>query len=184
MLSRIGRLLVISILCACRQPAQNKPASSYADVVAGVGFNIPEAWRSVPPKSSMRAREYRVEEDGELAVFFFGPGQGGTESQNLTRWTAQFTAAGGKTSPAQTDVFKAAGLEITTAYIEGTYAADMPAMGPQKAQPGHAMLGAIVKGPQGLVFFKLLGPKATILKNRTLFESFARGMGAGQRTPP
>ena len=38
------------------------------------------------------------------------------------------------------------------------------------AMPGYRMLGAIVEGPQGSIFFKFTGPAKTIAANQTGFD--------------
>ena len=56
----------------------------------------PSAWKLSPRKSPMRKATYIVPrkggdpEDGELAVFYFGPGQGGSVDANVDRWVKQF----------------------------------------------------------------------------------------------
>ena len=41
---------------------------------------------------------------------------------------------------------------------------------PQASQPDHELLGAIVEGPAGSVFFKLTGPAATVNAATAGFE--------------
>jgi hypothetical protein len=36
----------------------------------------------------------------------------------------------------------------------------------------YALLGAMVEGPEGLIFVKMTGPKATITESREKFLSF------------
>src|SRR5262245_15720171 len=72
---------------------------------AGLRFSVPSVWTRVPAPSDMRAAQFRVPrsgndgEDGELVLFYFGKGQGGSPEQNVDRWTGQLTRPDGQ--PAQ-----------------------------------------------------------------------------------
>jgi hypothetical protein len=45
-----------------------------------------------------------------------------------------------------------------------------PMMGGAKPVPGYRLIGAIVEGPGGSVFFKLTGPAKTIAAQQKTFE--------------
>ena len=57
------------------------------------------------PTRPMRAATYRIPaakgdtEGAELAVFYFGQGQGGAVDANVKRWVGQFQTADGKPVP-------------------------------------------------------------------------------------
>src|SRR4051812_19967653 len=61
-----------------------------------VGFTPPEGWISETPSSSMRKAQFKLPhqgadtEDAKVAVFFFGPGQGGPVEDNLMRWAGEY----------------------------------------------------------------------------------------------
>jgi hypothetical protein len=52
-------------------------------------------------------------------------------------------------------------LEVTTVSIAGTYTGSMLTQAPEP-KPDYALLGAIVQGSEGLLFFKLTGPRHTV----------------------
>ena len=77
-------------------PAAPSPVSSVSPPVE-ITWVDPPALRRVAPKSAMRKASYEVprakgdSDDGELAVFYFGPGQGGGIEANVDRWVKQFS---------------------------------------------------------------------------------------------
>jgi hypothetical protein len=138
------------------------PAS--AESAGGVTWTAPAAWKADAPRQ-MRAATYLVPpakgdtDNGECAVFFFGPGQGGNVDDNVQRWVGQFEGA---KAPAKKKE-KLGGFDVTTVELEGTYQQSMGGpMGPKTPKPGFKLLGAIVEGPQGNVFFKFTGPAKTV----------------------
>jgi hypothetical protein len=60
---------------------------------------------------------------------------------------------------------------MTVVDASGTYTGmGGPMMGGSKPVPGYRLLGAIVEGPGGNVFFKLTGPAKTIAAQEKQFE--------------
>jgi hypothetical protein len=127
-------------------------------------------------KSSMRAAEYGLsgDESTELAVFYFGPDQGGSVDANVSRWIGQFTQPDGSpsTDKAKRETRKVGDLEVTMLELAGNYSGGMAMPGaPQPSPQTDAMLlAAIVAGPKGPVFFKLVGPRATAERIRADFD--------------
>jgi len=122
----------------------------------------------------MRLATYRVPkaasdpEDGELAVFYFGPGQGGDVGSNLDRWKRQFSDVK-KDDVRQTEQRTASGLSAHLLEIpRGTFASGMPGQ-PTVAHTGYALIGAIVETPAGSYFFKLTAPEKTVKSARAAF---------------
>lgn len=148
--------------------------------VAGVAWTVPATWTPQPPRS-MRIATYTLPggsgaTPGECAVYYFGPDQGGGVDANVSRWAGQFE---GEPAPKRS-TRAVGGLRITTVEVAGTYLAPGgPMMQSQGRQPGTVLLGAIVEGPQGPVFFKGVGPRATMEANRAAFD----GLIASLHTP-
>jgi hypothetical protein len=122
----------------------------------------------------MRKASYEVphapadQEDGELAVFYFGPGQGGGIDQNVDRWVKQFS--GVQPSDVKRADREANGLrEHTVEIAHGTYDSGMPGMGASGPKKDYALEGAIVEAPSGAYFFKLTGPAQTVAAARAAF---------------
>jgi hypothetical protein len=134
--------------------------SSFADEAGGLQYQPPKAWKLSPPKP-MRAATFLVDavkpdaEGAELAVFYFGEGQGGAVQPNIERWATQFEGA----PKAVTRSEKIAGFAVTHVEIDGTY---LGSMGQGATKPGFKLAGAIVEGPKGAVFYKMTGPKKTV----------------------
>ena len=110
--------------------------------------------------------------DAECAVFYFGPGQGGTVDENIDMWASQFD---GSPNPKRT-VRTVAGMKITRVEIDGAYLSPGADMKPQGNKPGYKMLSAIVQGPQGQVFFKFTGPAATVKAAAKDFDALLSSM--------
>jgi len=123
----------------------------------------------------MRAAEFGIDGDdaSELAVFYFGAGQGGSIDANVTRWVSQFKSADGTDAPAKRAERTVNGVSIATVEAAGTYNGGMAIPGrPTPSQLADAaLLGAIANGPEGPVFFKLVGPRSSVEAARPAFEA-------------
>jgi hypothetical protein len=134
--------------------------------VAGIAFTPPAGWKSETPSSSMRAAQYSIPGrsgggPASFVVYYFGRGQGGTAAENVDRWEGQFLDASGQKARGKVSTAKVNGLTVTTVTAAGTYSSGMP-MGPSTPEPDSALWGAIVEGPEGNVFLKVTGPRATV----------------------
>lgn len=134
----------------------------------------------------MRKVTYRVPaaagdaEPGEMAVFFFGQGQGGSVDSNVERWMSQFAAEKGATPAARPKQLKVGTIPVTLVFAQGTYAMGMPGAGPMQEKRGWALYGAIAQGPQGPVFFKMVGPKKTIERATLDFDTLVKTLRRSQ----
>ncbi len=159
------------------------PTLAFAESAGGISYTAPAAWTAQPARP-MRVGTYKIPhakadtEDGELAVFYFGVGQGGTIDANVQRWAGQFEGNITPTTKKQTW----GGVEITRVEIAGTYTASMGPNGPmgpgaqKSSHPGYKLLGAIVDLGKGPVFWKLIGPSATVEAARAGFDKLVRGI--------
>ena len=167
-----------------RPVEQAAPASSALPPVE-ITWVDPPGLRRVPPKSPMRKASFEVPrakgdtEDGELAVFYFGPGQGGSIDANVDRWVKQFAGvAAGDVKRADRE---ANGLRQHTVDIEkGTFDAGQMAMGGSSGpKKDYALAGAIVEAPSGAYFFKMTGPAKTVAAARPAFLQLLDSVKAG-----
>jgi hypothetical protein len=163
------RYVFLGMLCA---------AAILAESAGGVAFKAPAGWKSQGARP-MRAATYTVPaasgdaEPGEVAVFYFGQGQGGDVDANIKRWTAQFQT-NEKPRIRQETVN---GLPVTSIDLSGTYvAASGPMMANKVNKPGYRLLGAIVEGPQGAVFFKFTGPAKTVAAQQDAFQTLVKSV--------
>lgn len=148
--------------------------------LAGVRWSThePLTWRT--PTSPMRNAEYFVAGDaGEalLTVFHF-PGMGGSVQDNVARWVGQFQGPDGAAAPSDVQTRNVAGLDVTVIDVTGTFASGMMG-GPSTPQSNQRLLGAIVAGPNGPVFFKLVGPTATVETAKGAFDDLIASFEAG-----
>jgi hypothetical protein len=145
--------------------------SSHA--AAGLTWTLPPGW-TLQPERSMRVATYSIPAapgeapEAECAVFYFGANQGGGVDANIERWIGQFQPATDSKRSAET----VNGLAVTRVEVSGTYTSPAgPMMQSQGSKPDWRLLGAIVAGPQGAVFFKLTGPAKSVTAARAGFDA-------------
>jgi hypothetical protein len=153
-------------------------AVAWGDSAGGLSWTPPGSWKSAGQKP-MRAATYTVpaapgdSEAGECAVYYFGEGQGGGVQANVDRWVGQFKQPDGKASKdvAHTGKKTIHGLNVTTVDVTGTYTGMGGPMAPtHTAKNGYRLLGAIVEGPGGAVFFKFTAPAKTVAASQATFD--------------
>ncbi|MCX6832600.1 MAG: hypothetical protein NT028_10820 [candidate division Zixibacteria bacterium] len=191
LLGALALVITILLLASCSsEQKQQGNATSKASTAgqttgscapAGIEWKVPTGW--VPgPEKPMRVATYAVgglDAPAECAVFFFGAGQGGDVDANIARWISQVKQPDGSDSEdkAVRDKVKSACCQITTIEVAGTYLASSGAMMQTTAEkPGFVLLGAIVPGPKGNVFFKFTGPKTTVDKAKEDFLGLLRSV--------
>jgi hypothetical protein len=179
--SRFRRLALGAVLAMAGPALAQTRAAAPAAGAGGVKWSVPKAWADQPGSSTMRVATYRVPaakgaEAGEVAVFFFGPGQGGTVDANVERWSKQFEG----TPAAERSAKRVNGLAVSLVRLAGTYLAPGgPAMQSQGKKPDYRLLGAIVEAPEGLVFLKLTGPAATVAAAQADFDALVASLTKG-----
>ena len=160
------------------------PSTLPAPAAGGLTWAAPKGWSVAPSSSSMRVVTYRVPatagdaEGGEVAVFFFGPGQGGGTQANVDRWVRQFTPEKGSAAPGKPVALKGAAVPVTIVTAEGTYASGMPG-GALTPKAGWALRGGIAEGQQGPVFFKMVGPRKTVAAATPAFDALLKSLKKG-----
>jgi hypothetical protein len=169
-------VFALASVLAATSYAQSKAAKT--GEAGGIQWTVPAKWTS-GTGSSMRVATYSVpgaksSPAGECAVFFFGPGQGGSVSENVARWGKQFDGA---PTPQAKTVTTAAGLRVTRAEVSGAYLAPSgPMMQSSGKRPGYRLIGAIVEAPEGNVFFKLTGQAATVAAAQADFDALVASL--------
>lgn len=168
--------------CNKKQPEQPKQQAPQelaqahgADQAAatGIRWSVPPRWSTQPPRQ-MRVATYSAPaadgdaDAGECAVFYFGADQGGSVDANIDRWISQFEPSG---APRRTTK-EVNGMIVTLVQVSGTYLAPGgPMMQSQGKKDNYRLLGAIVAGPQGSVFFKFTGPAKTMAASEQEFDA-------------
>lgn len=154
---------------------------------AGLAFTVDESWKNIKPSSAMRVAQYQLEGSGgaaEMAIFYFGQGQGGGIEDNIRRWAGQFTPEPGDAETTdgafQVGRVQKDNLQLALVKTEGTYdPGSMGPMGPASTgpKPGYALFGLVVEGgPEGSLFIKVTGPKATLKEHDQALEAFAQSV--------
>jgi len=148
-----------------------------AFVVANLQFTVPSKWQSEPVDSPARAGQWLVPplhgvgEGGEIAVFFFGPGDGGSAKENIESWIGTMFNAEGKPAAAEQKHHKTGGLDISQVVLFGTYNQNIPVPGiPPVSKPNYGLLGAVIENPKGNIYWRFTGPEPLITANMPLFN--------------
>jgi hypothetical protein len=175
-----------ALVCACAgTDSQKKSANSSPQEAANpngeLHFKVPEGWTTEKPSSSMRVAQYKLprtegdNEDASLAIYYFGPGQGGSVADNIERWIGQVRQADGSSSKdkAKTETVNVNGLKVTTLEVTGLYSSEMaPAAGGHPADSTYRLRAAIVETPKGNYFAKLVGPVKTVTRWDQSFNDY------------
>ena len=137
--------------------------------IAGITFTPASEWQDFGP-SGMRAASYSYgplepdKDSATMAVFHFGPGQGGTIEANMDRWIKQFSLPDGR-DPATAAIRydrQVAGYAAHVVTLFGIYNESVRPMSQEKiAREEYRLVAIIVEAPGGNVFFKLTGPDKT-----------------------
>jgi hypothetical protein len=176
--SRWPRGHVVSLIGLCFAVgclANSQPPGGTQVDIKRLSFLLPAGWEQVPPSSSMRAAQAVIRGPGgpaEMAVFYFGAGQGGDVDANLQRWMSQVVPAAGEAPHHET--FENGGLRISWVDVSGTLNPGQMGMGPSVPQPGSRLFGAVIEGDGGPWFFKVIGPQATLDPQRDAFVALLR----------
>lgn len=146
--------------------------------VAGLTWGVPKNW-TVGAEKPMRTATYAIApqsgdaEGGECAVFYFGQGVGGDVESNIVRWVSQFEQPDGPKRESK----EINTLKVTLVQIAGTYLAPGgPMMMSSGKKENYRLLGAMVEGPQGSVFFKLTGPAKTVAAAGADFDAMVNSL--------
>ena len=140
-------------------------------------WDAPEGWVAETPRNPMRRAQYRLPGasgagDGECAVFYFGPGQGGDAQGNVARWVSMLTTPDGAPVPSRVAEQKVGNRTVSRVEATGTYHPVAMTFGGEAPppQPGWMLLGAVVPGPDANWFFRCTGPEKTMQANRAAYD--------------
>lgn len=148
----------------------------------GVIAKVPASWVQQQPANSMRLAQFRVPpaagaEPGEVVVFHFPAGTGGSQAENIGRWTAQFSTPDGKPVQPTIRPQEIGKFAVTLVELNGTYSRGVGMGEGANAKADQTLLAAIVITPDKRnVTFHLYGPQATVSAQRAAFEEMIRGL--------
>ena len=151
---------------------------------AGLAWSAARDWITEPPANAMRRAQYRVPGpggDAECVVFYLGPGQGGDARTNAERWAGQFVQPSGAPplTAMSTRTLTVGAASVLVVESSGTYMSGGMMGAPAVANPGWALLGAVVPGPDADWYFKLTGPSATVAAQKKAFETMIASVRPG-----
>lgn len=167
-----------------RPAAEQVPFETSQGAVAGLSWSVPAVWAEQSQRP-MRVATYSTETaegdpgPGEVAVFYFGPGEGGTVEANVNRWFQQFDQEDGRPTSevAERETMDVDDVRVTLVRASGTYNAAAGPMAPRAdLRPGYRLIGAIAEGPEGAVFFKFTGPEDTVEQEESRFMSMVESI--------
>ena len=162
--------------------SRGETAPSAGDAEAEIDFDLPAGWQSEPPTSEMRLAQATIpgpQGNGQLTVFYFGPGGGGDVESNIQRWVGQMEPEPGS-EPARQAFETENGFRVTWVDVAGTLLPSTMGTGPTTPQPSSRLLGAVVEGPGGPWFFKATGPKDAMAAEREKFLEMLRSVRGKQ----
>jgi hypothetical protein len=151
-----------------------RPAASAAP--APVAWTVPAAWKQSPPSSGMRMAQFDVgtDEAGDAVQCIVFGGIGGTDEQNIERWTGQMGAAAKDAAVVSHSDHD--GLKVTRFESHGAYT-DSMRPGEPKTIASATMLAAIVEAPGGAKLqVKLVGSKTVVDPAAKAFDEFLASM--------
>ncbi len=182
--------VVLSGTFGCDKPAEPQPALAPPKVEAApaaadkpadakapseVLFDAPSRWQKAENPSPMRKATYKIPkadgdaDDAELSV----TQAGGSVDANVDRWSKQFEKTADDTT--RREVRTVGSVKVTVVELTGTFASGMPGQ-PSNPKTDWAMLGAVVETQPQLTFFKLTGPKKTVLAAKSEFDQLIGGL--------
>ena len=143
--------------------------------VGGLTFTRPADWKWVAVSSPMRKAQLQVPgtdaaKAADITFFHFGEGGAGGIEANAQRWLKQFS---GKPGAEKIEPQEIGGRKVTLVTTEGTFTSGMPG-GEAKTLENHALLGAMIEDPEGIVFVKMTGPVETVKGAREKFLAFLK----------
>jgi hypothetical protein len=173
MIHRFATVGLVAALVGVAVAADDAPKTIKSGALS---FQVPAAWKTEKPKTSMRAAQLKIEpakgdeEAAELVVTAFPGGAGGVDA-NVERWEKGFLDADKKTAKAKVEKKKGINVDVTRVEVYGHYvAAVMPGQAGKNDKPNYRLLGAIVITPETGYFFKLTGPDKTVAASSKAFD--------------
>lgn len=142
----------------------------------GLTFQAPEAWKSVPTRSTMRRAQLKVDPvsgddyPATLIVYAF-PGGAGSVEANLNRWQSQFQDADGNPPRIESKKVKGKNTDVTRVETAGHYKpSSFPGIAPEPERDNARMYVAVVITDRAGYFLKMVGPDKTMNSIRRAFD--------------
>jgi hypothetical protein len=178
--------LTLALAAVASGPGQGQEAGKGVIVsIDGLQSRPPGEWIEEKPTINLRYKQFRLpavgndKENGEMVIFFFGSGQGGSAEENMKRWKGFFAPPEGKKidDVAKIEKLKISGVDATYLDVHGTYLARFPPNDPKAKvtrKPNYRMLGVVFESKEGPYFFRLLGPADTVAHYKKGFDDWLK----------
>jgi hypothetical protein len=143
----------------------------------GAVASMPTDWQATPPTNSMRVAQFLAPppkggEGAEMVVFYFAPGRGGSQEENISRWASQFTSAAGGPATPKIERVQVNGMPVTRVELAGSYSRGVGMGSAGDVKTDQVLLAAILTTPaKGNVTLHLYGPKAAVEQQRKAFDN-------------
>lgn len=172
---RLALAATLFLTCGTAVGSADDTAKTREDKLKGLTLTVPESWKQLPQKSSMRLATYEIpgqkedDEPAELAIYNF-PGGGGPVESNIRRWIGQFESKGRKH---KVTIGSANEKPYYVVEVTGTYNQPVgpPIRRQTKAVEGARMLAVILQLDQGVYYLKLTGKDETVKAQNDLLRA-------------
>lgn len=168
------------VLAAVTPQAESSSSNSNKLVIEGFTSEVPATWTPAQLSSAMRVAQFALPAAagvaaGEVAIFFFRSGQGGSNEVNIARWTSEFSSADGKPVAAKISTSKNGDVELALVELQGNYARGVGMGTAGEVKPDQSLMVAIVTTAIGRITLQMYGPSRTVAAQRDNFLKFAKG---------
>lgn len=156
-------------------------------VLGPLTLAVPKGWKERPTQSGMRAAEFTIPGvkgagEGELVIYYFGEHGAGSAEDNIGRWSTQFLGPDGQPATPVVQKKQVAGMAMTEAEMTGRYVSSMSPTGTTEKHDSAdwGMVGAVLQTSNGPYYFKMIGPKATMVTAKKDFAAMLTSIKAHQ----
>lgn len=153
----------------------------------GLKSTAPAEWVGDAPMNKFRLYQFGLpkakgdekEKSGEVVVFFFGKGSGGSMDENLKRWKGMFRAPEGKKIDDISSVEKFNVGKVPVAYLDvkGTYVFKFPPFDPNAKEQrlsNYRMLSVYFDSDNGPYFIRMTGPAKSVEEQKPKFDQWLK----------
>ncbi len=168
------------MLRAAHPEPRDPEVSLYGPIfkVGGLQFTVPSKWVVEPTTSDARAGQWHIPlprgqegEGGEVVVYYFGQGIGGSARENIDAWAATMSKSEDRTATPDLKNRVANGFKVSQVTIFGTYNQPVPLSGvPPQPKPDYGFFGAVVENSAGNIYWRITGPETLVTANLPLFN--------------
>jgi hypothetical protein len=184
---RAWRLLSVALLLTFGLTAVHAADDKKGEVATIVGLKsaAPAEWKKEKPKYTFRQFQFKIPHvDGDTMdaeVFVSNEVHGKTDEDTFKRWKKLFVPPQGQTVDdiAKVETVKAPKVTLVYLDMQGLYLEKEKPIDPDaKAvrRPGYRMVRVLVKTKDDVDYVSMIGPAATVEKNKKAFDEWLKGL--------